>query len=279
MPSCSEILTSKLKMSSLLQQLFGVLALLFLVGRLVNASHFGPDDQAWSNIIGGDTVQQENSLPMLVTININLTTKVELLGSGVIINKDWILTVGHLFNEFEEEYVGILVCLSCSSWPSYPLRDFANILVGHGSLDRAKQSLVKVNHTYSSYFNLTTRLGDIALLRVANIGQNIFADTSSLKVVIKDTTALGSEVKFLLPGYGSTNRSARRVPSQVCKVRFVGSKTHVLSNSEMNLRWRLCCALPILLNAGKSFLVTEMNTWLLTIRTCVFSAPIRRRAT
>lgn len=185
-------------MSLLFQTLFGLFALLSLVHQL-DGHNFGPNDQEWSNIIGGEKVHQEHSLPMLVTININLTTKVELLGSGVIINKNWILTVGHLFNEFEEE-------------------DFANVLVGHGSLDRTKQSLAKVNHIYSSYFNLTTRLGDIAFLHVPNIGQNVFAETSSLRMIIKNTTTLNSSAKLLLPGFGSTNTSARREPSTTCQV-------------------------------------------------------------
>lgn len=96
----------QLKMSLLFQTLFGLFALLSLVHQL-DGHNFGPNDQEWSNIIGGEKVHQEHSLPMLVTININLTTKVELLGSGVIINKNWILTVGHLFNEFEKEYVRV----------------------------------------------------------------------------------------------------------------------------------------------------------------------------
>lgn len=81
--------------------LLGVLAFFTLTQRL-SAKNLDSNPE-WSDIIGGEAIEQENSLPMLVTININLTTKVELLGSGFILNKDWILTVGHLFYQFEEE--------------------------------------------------------------------------------------------------------------------------------------------------------------------------------
>lgn len=85
----------------------GVFAILTLAQRLSATSY--SDEPEWSDIIGGETIEQENSLPMLVTININLTTKVELLGGGFILTKDWILTVGHLFYQFEEEYVKLPV--------------------------------------------------------------------------------------------------------------------------------------------------------------------------
>lgn len=55
--------------------------------------------QEWVGIINGDPVQ--TPLPVIVSINMN-DTKLEFIGSGVVISKDWVITVGHLFLNFDQ---------------------------------------------------------------------------------------------------------------------------------------------------------------------------------
>lgn len=94
--------------------------------------------------------------------------------------------------------------------------DFDSLLLGYGSDDRSKQVLVKPSQVVSSFFNVTTRLDDIAFVYAPNIGRDILS--APLKVAIGNLTShgLNQSSKLTLVGWGSTKHAKDKVvPEQL----------------------------------------------------------------
>lgn len=87
-------------------------------------------------------------------------------------------------------------------------RDLDQVTLGIGSNDRDQQIQVKPKRIVTDWFNLTTRLDDVALIHVPNIGRQ---PLEKMSISIANLTATNRseprDLELIVAGWGDTNYS------------------------------------------------------------------------